>query len=712
VTAARPDARPPARPGADALPPLDAEALWRLARIGSAALSPDGTQVVASVSTYDRQANRGRSALWRLHTDGRAPRRLSWCGEHDAQPAWSPDGRWIAFVGRRGQQGAKDTRPQLYRIAADGGEAERLSDFDPGVGAFAWAPDGRSLVFVAWVWPALRGIAAQQRQSKTWNERKESGFVTESVSWRHWDHNLPEDREPHLLRLELGTRRIRDLFEGTGLALPRADPGSRHFALHPDGRRIAVVHDPRPDRRSDAELTISELDTRSGGVRALAAEAGWSFVAPAWSPDGQRLACTAAHIGRHHLAPRRLACVDLAAAPKRPRWQRVGDPGWDHEPDAPLRWTPDGQALLFAAEARGRRPLWRCTLADGRIETVVPGGSVQGFDLARDPDDPQGPPRLLTVADSALHPARVHLHRANGRAPERLEHFNDAELARHRLGAVHETEITGALGDPVQLWWVEPVGFAPRRRHPLLHVIHGGPFAASGDSWSWRWNPHVLASRGHVVLLTNYHGSSGFGEAFKQSLVGRKGQLELQDIEAATDWALAQRWADERRVFASGGSYGGFLVAWMNGHVPPGRYRAYVVHAGVFDRVASFAADSYLQRPKDMDARYWENLPKVLAQSPHTFAGRMATPTLITHGVKDYRVPDVNALAYYNTLKARGVPARLLWFPDEHHWVLKPCNSLQWHAEFLDWLHVNDPPPATTAPLRRASRPRPARGRG
>ena len=224
-----------------------------------------------------------------------------------------------------------------------------------------------------------------------------------------------------------------------------------------------------------------------------------------------------------------------------------------------------------------------------------------------------------------------------------------------------------------------------------MHIIHGGPFAAAGDTFSWRWNAHLLASRGYVVAQLNFHGSSGFGWEFRHSLVGRQGELELQDIEAATDWLLVQPWVDARRVHATGGSYGGFLVAWMNGHVAPGRYQAYVCHAGVFDRVATFSADSYPQRPKDLAAHYWNDMPRVLAQSPHTFAAHMHTPTLVIHGAQDFRVPDHNGLAHYKTLKARGVPARLLRFPDQNQWVLKPRNAQIWVTEFLDWLDAHGP---------------------
>jgi dipeptidyl aminopeptidase/acylaminoacyl peptidase len=278
------------------------------------------------------------------------------------------------------------------------------------------------------------------------------------------------------------------------------------------------------------------------------------------------------------------------------------------------------------------------------------------------------------------------VHAIRSGAARRLERFNDERMARLALGETREVELRGARGDKVQMFVTFPPRFDARRKHAVLQVIHGGPYAAAGDTFGYRWNTHVFASRGYVVASVNYHGSSGFGFAFRDSIMGRMGQLETRDIEAGTDWVLSQPWADRARVFAAGGSYGGFLVAWMNGHVPAGRYRAYVCHAGVFDRVATFSADSYVDRPRDLGAFYWEDPAKVHAQSPHAFAHRMDTPTLVIHGNNDYRVPDTNGLAYYNTLLARGVRARLVWYPDENHWVLKPRNSRLWYNEFFDWL--------------------------
>ncbi|MEO5732676.1 MAG: S9 family peptidase [Rubrivivax sp.] len=696
------------------LPPLDIDTLWKLQRIGSPALAPDGRHAVVTVTTPSMADNALRSSLWLLPTERAAPRLLTRCGDKDGQPAWSPIGDRIAFVAKREWHGVKDATPQLYVIAADGGEAERVSDFAPGIESFKWMPDGQRMVFAAWVWPELKAAAAQQKRWREFEARKETGYASSEAYHRYFDHSMPMGRVLHLLLLDLRNGRVTDLFEGSALELTRDAAGSTVYDVHPGGHHIAFAHDPAIEAMLGNRIVLSELTIGAKPVvTRLADDLDWDFGDPRYSPDGQQLACTACQTGRAHTALAQLAIVNRGARaaegrvargargsapnPQQAPWRALGD-GMDLSIDAPLRWAADGDAVLFTAQRSGCCHLWRCAVADGALSVVHEGGWVQGFDTAGD--------TTVLAADSAQHPVRV-LVRPGGAKPRRLETFNDEVLDSVALGEVREVQITGAQGAPVQMWLTFPPAFEPKRKHPLNQVIHGGPFAAAGDTFSWRWNPHVLASRGAVVAQVNYHGSSGFGFAFRHSLIGRQGELELQDIEAGTDWLLAQKWADTKRVCATGGSYGGFLVAWMNGHLPAwpvGRYRAYVCHAGVFDRVATFSADSYPERPKDLAATYWDDLPRVLAQSPATFAARMQTPTLVIHGAKDYRVPDCNGLAYYNTLKARGVDARLLWFADENHWVLKPRNSKQWTTEFLDWLDAHAPAKAAAGAKRKSNK--------
>jgi dipeptidyl aminopeptidase/acylaminoacyl peptidase len=657
--------------------PLDLETLWKLSRVSDLSLAPDGSAAVCAVTSYSMEENKGSTSLWLLPTDRCAPRRLTSAGEKDGSHAWSPRGDRIAFLAKREQGGKKDGERQLYVIPAAGGEAERRSDFAPGVEAFRWMPDGRGILFVSWVWPEVRGARAQDARHKAFTERKETAYVTSEAQYRHWDRNLPMGRVPHLLLLDLASGRIVDLFEGTGYELPRAEPGANHFDISPDGRRIAFVHDPEPRKRADHRMALAEIDLRSRRITPLERDRGWSYDAPRYSPDGARLACLAANTGWRHTAPNQLAIRGAG------RWRVMAR--WAIDPEGPLCWSPDGASVLFAAQQRGRRHVWRCDVASGEPAIAVAGGWVHDFSRA----GPMDEEAIVVAIDSASHPVQVHAVRNTG--ARRLERFNDEALASVAFGETREVTVKGARGDAVQMFVTFPARFDARRRHPVLQVIHGGPYAAAGDTFGYRWNTHLFAAAGYVVAAVNFHGSSGFGWGFHDCIMGRQGRYETEDIEAGTGWLLRQPWADRDRVFAAGGSYGGFLVAWMNGHVAPGRYKAYVCHAGVFDRVATFSADSFPQRPKDLHALYWENPGRVRAQSPVTFARNMRTPTLVIHGTTDYRVPDHNGLAYYNTLQMLGVPARLVWFPDEGHWVLKPRNSRLWYREFLDWLAAHDP---------------------
>jgi dipeptidyl aminopeptidase/acylaminoacyl peptidase len=656
--------------------PFGIEDLWKIERLGTPSLAPDGAQAVVSVSRHSMEDNKSTSTLWLLSTLGGRARALTHCGEKDGQPRFSPRGDQIAFVAKREQEGKKDDEAQLYLIAPDGGEARRAAQVATGVEAFRWFPDGRRIAFISWVWPELKGSAAQTKAHKAFKERKETGYVTSEAQYRFWDHHIPMGRVAHLHVLDTQTGQVRDLFEGTPYELTRADPDANCFDVSPDGRRVVFVFDPAPQKRVDGRYALAEIELRSRRVTTLVHHKQWDFGGPVYSPDGGRIAFVASHQGRKHTMPAQLAVWDREIGK-----HEVVSAEWDHEVHAPLHWEDDGMAVLLQSEQAGRRHLWRFDLPDRRAEAVVHGGWVQAFDKAAG--------TLITLADSASHPGRVHAH-PPGEAARRLETFNDTLLAGMAIARTEETWIEGAFGDAVQVWMTYPPGFDGKKKMPLMHNIHGGPHTAAGDTWHYRWNTQVFAAQGYVVAAVNYHGSSSFGYAFLDSITHRWGELELQDIEAATTALLKKPWADRKRVFATGGSYGGFMVAWMNGHVKPGRYAAYICHAGCFDWTAMFADDAYTWHANELGAWYWDNPAQIASQSPHAAAGAMRTPTLVIHGALDYRVPDAQGLAYYNTLKALEVKARLLWFPDENHWVLKPRNSRLWYGEFFDWLSAND----------------------
>lgn len=664
---------------------FDVDALWQIERVGAPSLSPDGAQAVASLTRTSMESNKSQTQLWLLSTLGGEPRALTSAGSPDSKdgsPQWSPRGDQIAFLARREQQGTKDEEAQLYLIAPDGGEARRAATVATGVEAFKWFPDGRRIAFISWVWPQLKGAAAQAKAHKEFKERKESGYVTEEAVYRYWDHHIPMGRVAHLHVLDTATGKVTDLFEGTDYELTRADPDANSFDISPDGRRIVFAFDPAAEKKLDHCYALAEIDVRSAKVQVLLQDKAWDFQAPRYSHAGGHLAFLASNQGKKHTMPAQLAVLDQAG-----HWAVLSE-HWDHEVAAPLQWDEDDLGVLFCAEEQGRRHLWRFDVKTCEAHVLFEGGHATGFALAAG--------TLVVQHDGVQHPPRLSVLEAEGRADEggrarRIESFNDTLLAGYAFCRDEPVTYKGALGDDVQMWLIYPPGFDPKKKYPILHLIHGGPHTAFGDAWHFRWNAQVMASQGYVVACVNYHGSSSFGYAFLDSTTQRWGELELQDIEAGTDWLLKKPWADRKRVFASGGSYGGYMVAWMNGHVKPGRYQAYVCHAGCYDWQAMFADDAYTWHAKELGAWYWDDPAKIASQSPHAFAKTMSTPTLVIHGQLDYRVPDAQGLAYYNTLKAKGVDARLLWFPDENHWILKARNSKLWYGEFFDWLKRHDP---------------------
>jgi dipeptidyl aminopeptidase/acylaminoacyl peptidase len=538
-----------------------------------------------------------------------------------------------------------------------------------GVGAFKWLPDGRRIAFVSWVWPE-RKAGDQGAALAEFKARKETAYVTSEPFYRFWDHHLPMGRVPRLHLMDVASGRVCDLFEGSDFELSRAEPDLNSFDISPDGRRIAFACDPAAVKRLDNRFALAEIEIKSREARLLLQDADWDFTAPRYSHSGGHLAFLASHQAAGHNQPDRLAVLDQHG-----QWAVFSD-DWDHTVAAPLRWAEDDFSLLFAAEDKGRRHLWQFDLTERTAHRLFEGGHVGSFDIAAgfcvvNHDGMQFPPTLSVLGEDG---------------PRRIEALNAERLAAHRVGEMQEVWLDGARGEPVQMWLTLPPGFDRKKKQPVMHLIHGGPHTAFGDSWHWRWNHQVFAAQGYVVASVNYHGSSSFGHAFLDSITGQWGQLELQDIEAATDWLLKKPWVDKKRIVAAGGSYGGYMVAWMNGHVAPGRYQAYVCHAGCFDWQAMFADDAYGWHMKELGAAYWADPACVAAQSPLSFAANFATPTLVIHGAMDYRVPDAQGLAYYNTLKALNVPSRLLWFPDENHWVLKPRNSQVWYGEFFAWL--------------------------
>lgn len=664
----------PAAPAAEAAPsrrPLTPEDLWAVRRVGNPAVSPDGSRAVYTVSTWDPETNRSNSDLWEVPLAGGEPRRLTTSDAPDTAPAFSPDGKRIAFLSRRGD----DKETQLYLLDLSGGEPERLSQAPLGASSPKWLPDGKRVAFVS---PVVVGKDGEDVTKKALEEREKEGktnprvFVTENRVHRHWDHALPDGEFPHLFVVDLATRQATDLLPGSR-RYGDLQEGTLAYAVSPDGSSLVFEANSTepPYRTWNTDLF---LVPSSGGVpRNLTADNPAEDKGPVFSPDGRTIA-----FGRDAKADgwpdrTRLALLDVGTGKV-----RVLTEEWRESPSS-WRFTKDGRSLVLSAEVRARGRLFLLPVSGGAPREAWSGGTLHGFDLA--------PAEAVFTASSLTSPAELFALPLDGsRKARALTRENAKLLAGIELGSVREMTFAGAGGDEVQMFVVLPPGAAAGggKPVPLVHLVHGGPIGTFGDGWLPRWNAQAFAARGYAVAMVNFHGSSSFGQPFLESILGAPADKPFDDVMKATDLLVAKGLADPARMAAAGGSYGGYLVDWIEGHTD--RFRCLVSHAGVYSLTGQWASDATEGRQHSYGGYPWNALAKHDAQSPNRFAASFATPMLVVHGERDYRVPATQGLELYGVLAAKGVPARLVLYPDENHWVLKGRNSLHWYGEVLGWL--------------------------
>ncbi|HVO10633.1 MAG TPA: S9 family peptidase [Vicinamibacteria bacterium] len=651
---------PVAAPGA---PSFTATEMMRLRRLGDLRPSPDGTRVAFALTDIDLPAGMRNSDIFVMPTAGGPPQRVVADPASDTRPRWSRDGRRLAFLSTRG--GAA----QVWVTEAGGGPAWRLTSLATGVDAFEWLDDER-LAVVSAVFPDCGQDDGCNARRLAEAGQGSSARAYDALLFRHWDR-WSDGRRSHLLAVRTDGQGAIDLTPGPGEVPPFSLEGE-DWAVSPEGSEACFS---RKDAREEAWSTNADLlvvPTTGGPARVVGRSAGYDGSCR-YSPDGRWLGWRAQERNGYESDRWQLMVLD-----RRSGQQRRLTPSLDRQVEE-FTFAPDGGTVTFTVQEDGHTRVLSVPTAGGPIRTVLDGASLGELSVL------PGGGGILAAAASLTHPAELVRFGMDGSGPFRVSRLNDATLAPFALRAGESVHYQGAAGKTVQAWLVKPPDFDPSRRYPLLVLIHGGPQGAWTDGWTYRWNAEVFASAGFVVFMPNPRGSVGWGQEFTDDVNRDWGGRAFEDVMRGTDWAEALPFVEKGRTAAAGASFGGYMVNWIAGHTD--RFRALVSHDGMFDTVSAYYSTEELWFPEwEFGGPPWRRPDLYQRWNPANHVAQFRTPTLVVHGERDFRLPLEQGLSMYAALRRQGVPARLLVFPDENHWVLKPANSVRWYEEVLAWL--------------------------
>jgi dipeptidyl aminopeptidase/acylaminoacyl peptidase len=649
----------------------------KLHRVSTPEISPDGKHAVYVLTTPDMEANRNASNLWMVATDGGASLQLTQSGR-DTSPVWSQDGKMIAFLSSR------DGESQVYVLPLGGGEAHAWTHVSGGVDIVKWSPDGKTLAFTSAVYADCKDDECNKKRDEEKAKSKVKAHVAERLLYRHWTH-WSEGKRGHLFVMAAPANAAqteaaaapKDLTAGADYDVPpdeRGGPEDINFS--PDGTEICftAVTDKMEAISTNADLFTVPV---AGGAepRRITKTTGFDGN-PVYSPDGKWIAYHSQLTAGYEADRWRLMLYERAGGAI-----SAATETFDRSA-AELAWSGDSKTIYFVAENETLQPVYALEAHVGATpKKVVADGFNLGLTVSGDGKT------LAFERTSLTMPAEIFVSQAGGEAKQ-ITHHNDSLLANVEMNAPEVFWFEGAEAARVQAMVVRPPNFDPSKKYPLLVLLHGGPQTMWGNSWGYRWNPQVFSAAGYVSLMINRRGSTGYGQKFTDEITNDWGGKAYVDVMKGVDAALAKyKYIDGTRMAAAGGSYGGYLADWIATHT--GRFKAIISHAGVYDKTAMYATEELWFEEHDMMGTPWGNPESYRKWAPATYAGDLAkykTPTLVVAGEMDYRVPYTQSLEFFSALQRQGVPSKLVVFPDEGHWVLKPENAQFWYKTFLDWL--------------------------
>ncbi len=686
--------------------PMTFDDLIAMHRVSDPQMSPDGRSVAYTVATPDLEANRVAPNIWVVPTDGGEPRQLTRSGS-DQRPRWSPDGSKLAFLS------ARDGSQQVYWIALAGGEATRLTSLSGGADNELWSPDGKTIAFVSSVYPDCADDDCNVKRDAEKQKNKVKAHVATKLLYRHWT-TWWDGKRSHLFVIPSdGGGKARDLTPGADYDVPPFNLGApESIGFSPDSTELGFTANTDQDSAISTNGDIFTVPVSGATAPKRITENHGDDWGPVYSPDGKFIAYRSQFIPADEADHWRLMIYDRATGK-----QYNLTENFDRNVDQ-YQWAADSKALWLRAEDQAQMPIYFVQIASAKPQTpaarlpagtwtayppidsmtsvpglggernaiaitspVIPGFNME-FDLSRDGQT------IAFTRTSLVMPPELFVAKSDGSDERQLSHHNAALLAQLDISKAESFWFSGAEGTKVNGLLVRPPHFDAAKKYPLLFLVHGGPQGAWDDEWGYRWNPQVMAAPGYVVVMVNPRGSTGYGQKFTAEISKDWGGKVYADLMDGLDAAMAKYpFIDGAKTCAAGASYGGFMMDWMATHT--GRFKCIISHAGPYDARSMYATEELWFQEWEYGGTPWEHPELYDKWSSVNFAGALGkfkTPTLVIGGELDFRVPYTQDLEFFSALQRQGVPSKLVIFPDEGHWILKPQNSGFWYKTFLDWL--------------------------
>ena len=645
------------------------ETLWAFGRIGGVQVSPDEKRVLYSVSYYSVAENKGNSEIFVMNVEGTDKKQITRTAVKETAAKWLNDNKTIAFLSN--ESGSM----QVWAMDADGSGRKQLTDYTGGINDFAFSPDQSKLLFVS-------DVQYGQKTSEKYPDLpKATGRIVKDLMYKHWDEWVETVPHPFVADIKDGKlENVKDILEGEPYESPmKPFGGIEQLAWSPDGKTVAYTCRKKTGKEY-ALSTNSDIyfyDLASGkSVNKTEGMMGYDQN-PAFSPDGKWLVWESMEHNGCESDKIRLFLMNVQTGEKKDL-----SANFDQNSNE-LMWTADSKSVYFVSVWHAVTQIYRADIAENKITKITEG--VHDYSKVIPLKD-----RLIAVKHSMSKPDEIYTVDMNTGKDTELSFENKDLLAQLKMGKVEERWVPTTDGKQMLVWVIFPPNFDPAKKYPTLLYCQGGPQSAVSQFWSYRWNFQMMAANGYIIVAPNRRGLPGFGQEWLAQISGDYGGQNMKDYLSAIDAVSKEPYVNKDKLGCVGASYGGFSVYWLAGHHNK-RFKAFIAHDGMFN-----LSQQYLETEEmwfvnwDLGGAYWEKNNAVAqrsyANSPHLFVDKWDTPILVIHGEKDYRILPSQGMAAFNAAVLRGVPAEMLIFPDENHWVMQPQNSVLWQRTFFEWL--------------------------